>query len=77
MAVKTQLRAVPVKAAPVAPYRFNTEQAPYACEDLATKWRAAVAWLRRGKKSKWLLDNVAPGKWRDVFDDQGKASAEA
>jgi hypothetical protein len=76
MAVKTQLRAV-VKPAPVAPYRFNVGVIPYSDPDLRAKWLAAVEWLRRGKKSKWLLDNVAPGKWRDVFDDQGKASAEA
>lgn len=77
MGVKTQLRAVVAKSAPAAPYRFDTTNAPYIDEDLATKWRAAVAWLRRGKKSKWLLDNVAPAKWRDCFDEQGKASVEA
>ena len=75
--IKTELREVKPKPEPTAPFRFDTTKAPYANEDLAAKWRAAVAWLRRGKKSKWLLDNVAPAKWRDVFDDEGKASAQA
>ena len=75
--IKTELREVKPKPAPVAPYRFDTAAAPYTNEDLATKWRAAVAWLRRDKCSRWLLDNVTPGKWRDVYDDEGKASARA
>ena len=74
--IKTQLREVKPKPEPTTPYRFGTNAAPYANEDLAAKWYAAVAWLRRGKRSRWLLDNVAPPKWRDVFDDNGQQNPE-
>ena len=82
--IKTQLREV--KPVVATPHRKDVTRAPHNADPYGTaftdvsharKWFAAVAWLRRGKKSKWLLDNVAPAKWRDVFDDEGKASAQA